>query len=673
MNFLSRFSSSRRSAIAVIALTTVTLSSGAIILTRVADAQTTDAPADAVWLDSLDISKMKVGYGAPQAKLSVDKNALTLGGRTFSRGVGTHALSQIAVDLDGRGKSFSATVGVDDETAKKGSVVFEIYLDGKLVAKSGVMRGGTAPQKLAVDLTGAKRLILRVDDNDDGIDFDHADWGDAFIEMMPGAMPIAVEAPLIVTSDVDTAPPMPIARASVAPPQPKIHGARATGATPGRPFLFQIPATGQAPLTYSAQNLPSGLTLDAKTGVLSGTLQSAGTSRVKLRVQGPRGTDTRNLTIVGGQYKLVQTPPMGWNSWNIYHCDVDESKVRQATDELIGSGLNRHGYQYVNIDDCWQGERDAQGEVQTNAKFGDMKALGEYIHARGLKYGIYSSPGPKTCAGKEGSYRHELQDAQTYAKWGVDFLKHDWCSYGGVAVGEGVEKQKIPYRTMRTALDKVNRDIVYSLCQYGMGDVWKWGNDPDIKADLWRTTGDIGPSYGSMANIGFRQDGLQDYAGPGHWNDPDMLFMHALKPNEQITHLTLWSMLAAPLLIGSDISKLSPYSIDALSNDEVIEIDQDAWGQQGKRILQDGNIEVWARPLWDGTMAVALFNRSRKSADVAVKWSDLGLKGAQSVRDLWQQKETGMGREGLIRNVPPHGAMLFKVGAPKARDYTPGK
>ena len=275
MNFLSR---SHNGAVAALALTVVTFCSGAIILTRVADAQTTDAPADSVWLDSLDISKMKVGYGAPQAKLSVDKNALTLGGQTFARGVGTHALSQIAVDLNGRGKRFSATVGVDDETEKKGSVIFQVYLDGKLVAKSGVMLGGTAPQQLSVDLTGAKRLILRVDDNDDGIDYDHADWGDAFVEMMPGALPVAVEAPLIVTSDVDSTPPMPIVRASVASPKPKIRGARVTGATPGRPFMFQIPATGFGPLSYSAQNLPAGLMLDAKTGIISGALQGAGTS-----------------------------------------------------------------------------------------------------------------------------------------------------------------------------------------------------------------------------------------------------------------------------------------------------------------------------------------------------------------------------------------------------------
>ena len=662
-----------RQRVALLALTFVTVGAGATILTRAARAQTPDLPADAIWLDALDLSKMTVGYGKPQIKLSVDKNALTLDGRKFEHGVGAHAISQIAIDLGGRARRFSATVGVDDEVGKKGSVLFEVYLDGKLVKQSGLKRGGQNPEKLSVDLTGARQMILRVDDNEDGIDSDHANWGDAFIVMRAGALPpVAVAAPLLQTA-VEDAPPLPIARASVALPQPRIRGARVTGATPGRPFLFQIPATGQAPLTYAATGLPAGLTLDAQTGIISGALAKAGTTVVKLRVSGPRGTDARNLTIVGGQHKLAQTPPMGWNSWNAYRANVDEAKVREATDELVAAGLDKHGYQFVNIDDAWQGERDADGKIQPNAKFGDMKKLGDYIHARGLKYGIYSSPGPTTCAKYEGSYKHELQDAQTYADWGVDFLKHDWCGYRDVVVGEGLERQKIPYRTMRSALDAIDRDIVYSLCQYGMGEVWKWGNEPGVGGDLWRTTGDIRSSYGSMATIGFRQNGLEPYAGPSGWNDPDMLFVHALKPNEQITHLTLWSILAAPLLIGSDISKLSSYSIDALSNDEVIEVDQDPLGKQGKRAAQNGELEVWSRPLWDGTLAVALFNRGRKNAVVTAKWSDLGLQGTLPVRDLWQQKDLGLAREAFSMPVPPHGARLFKVGAPKASDYAPRK
>ena len=636
-------------------------------------ARAADAPANMFWLDGLDVSKMSSGWHTSQARLSIDNNPLKLGGQTLEHGIGTHANGQIAVDLDGKGQRFSALVGVDNEVdAGKASVVFEIYLDGKSVYNSGVMRGGDAPKAVSIDLSGAQRVILRADDNEDGNESDHADWGNAQITMAPGApAPVVVEAPPLI-APIEAAPPLPIAHAGVAAPTPQIHGARVTGATPNRPFLFQIPATGDAPLTYSARDLPAGLTLDAKTGIISGALKNAGTTVTKISVKNARGTATRNLTIVSGAHKLAQTPPMGWNSWNIYYTSVDEAKVREATDWILKTGLDKHGYQYINIDDAWQGERDAQGRIQTNAKFGDMKALGQYIHARGLKYGIYSSPGPKTCGGYAGSYEQEVQDAQTYADWGVDYLKHDWCSYGDVATGEGLEKQKKPYRTMRTALDGVNRDIVYSLCQYGMGDVWKWGNDPDVKADLWRTTGDIGPSYNSMASIGFKQDGLQTYAGPGHWNDPDMLFVHALAPNEQITHLTLWNMLAAPLLIGSDISKLPQFSIDALSNDEVIEIDQDPLGEQGKRIYRDGKTEVWSRPLWDGTMAVALFNRGREAARVTAKWDDLGLKGAQPVRDLWLQKDVGAMQNAIAMQVAPHGAMLFKVGKPKARDYVPG-
>ena len=663
------FLTPRRCALAV--ALAVVASSGAIIWTRAADAQTPALPTDAIWLDALDLSNMTTGYGKAQSRLSIRKKALLMSGRRFERGVGTHAMSQIAIDLGGRGRTFSASVGVDDGATRLGSVNFEVYLDGQRVAHSGLMRRGIAPKSLSVDLSGARQMILRVDDNDDGNNSDHADWGDALIVMQTGALPpVAVAAPLVMTS-VDLAPPLPIARASMAQPQPKIHGARVTAATSGRPFLFKIPATGQEPLIYAAQGLPAGLTLDAQTGIISGALKAAGTTVVKLTVSGPRGGDARNLTIVGGQHKLAQTPPMGWNSWNAYNRNVDEAKVRRAADEMVAAGLDKHGYQYVNIDDAWQGERDANGNIQSNKKFGDMKTLGDAIHARGLKFGIYSSPGPKTCADYEGSYGHELQDARTYAGWGVDFLKYDRCSYGKIDPSQDVENQKIPYVKMRAALDGVNRDIVYSLCQYGMADVWKWGNDSDVGGDLWRTTRDIGPSYGQMAAIGFAQGALSNYAQPSGWNDPDMLFMHALKPNEQITHLTLWSMLAAPLLIGSDISKLSPYSIDALSNDEVIEVDQDPLGKQGKSVAREGDLEVWARPLWDGTTAVALFNRGRESAVVTAKWSDLGLKGAQPIRDLWEQKELGSARDALSLPVPPHGARLFKIGAPKADDYRP--
>ena len=630
-------------------------------------AQGNELPANAIWLDALNMKNIEQEYGKAQSKMSVDANPLMLNGKTYPHGIGTHARSEINIDLKGVATRFIAMAGVDDEKEGKGSVEFLVRLDGKTVARSGILKGKQAPHLFSVDLTGAKKLTLRVTDGDDGIDSDHADWGGAMLQLLPNA----AQQPQMLKSFLFDAPPPPIAMSL--PAAPMIHGARITGATPGHPFLFKVPATGLGTLQYSAKNLPAGLTIEPKTGIISGSLEKDGVTVVTLSVQGERGNTSRKLTIVGGKDKLALTPPMGWNSWNIYYCGVDEKKVREAADWLVKTGLINHGYQYVNIDDCWQAARLADGEIGVNEKFGDMKVLGDRLHEMGFKFGVYSSPGPKTCAGYDGSWQHEAQDVATYAKWGVDYLKYDWCSYGGIAKGQDLpelEKQQLPYRLMGDLLSNAPRDIVFSLCQYGMAEVPKWGDE--VHGNLWRTTGDIGPSYGSMANIGFGQIWQGEFAKPGHWNDPDMLFMHALQPTEQITHLSLWSLLAAPLLIGSDLSKVTPFTINALSNDEVIDVDQDPLGIQGHRVSKDDTREVWMRPLWDGTMAVGLFNRDTEAQKVTVTWSDLKLQGAQPVRDLWQQKELGKVSDAFTAEVPPHGAILVKIGQPKNVDaYVP--
>ncbi len=630
-------------------------------------AQANTTPDNALWLDTLNLSLIDQEYGKAQSKLSVDANPLMLSGKTYPHGIGTHARSEISIDLKGVATRFIAMAGVDDEKNGNGSVEFLVRVDGKTVARSGILKGKQAPHLFSVDLTGAKKLTLRVTDGNDGIDSDHADWAGALLKLLPNS----AQKPQLLKSSVIDTPPPPIAM--TLPAAPRIHGARITGATPGRPFLFKVPATGLGTLQYSAKNLPAGLTIDAQTGIISGSLQKNGVTVTTLSVKGERGTTSRKLTIVGGKDKLALTPPMGWNSWNIYYCNVDEKKVREAADWLVKTGLINHGYQYVNIDDCWQAPRLANGEIGVNQKFGDMKVLGERLHAMGFKFGIYSSPGPKTCAGYDGSWEHEAQDVATYAKWGVDYLKYDWCSYGGIAAKQTMpelEKQQKPYRVMGDLLSNAPRDIVYSLCQYGMAEVPKWGDQ--VHGNLWRTTGDIGPSYGSMAGIGFGQTWQFPYAKPGNWNDPDMLFMHALQPTEQITHLSLWSILAAPLLIGSDLSKVTPFTINALSNDEVIDVDQDPLGIQGHRVWKGDETEVWMRPLWDGTIAVGLFNRSTENQKVTAKWSDLKLQGAQPVRDLWQQKDLAKAREAFTTEVPPHGAILVKIGQPKKLDaYIP--
>ncbi len=401
---------------------------------------------------------------------------------------------------------------------------------------------------------------------------------------------------------------------------------------------------------------------------------------VEIEVSNARGTCKRELTIVGGQHKLALTPPMGWNSWNCWAGAVSDVKVRAAADYMVKSGLAAHGFQYVNIDDCWEGGRDKEGNIQTNKKFPDMRALADYVHSKGLKMGIYSSPGPKTCAGFEASYKHEAQDARTYAGWGVDYLKYDWCSYENVARASGASKPYSkavlmkPYKVMQAGLDDCGRDIVYSLCQYGMGDVWTWGDD--VGGNCWRTTGDINDSWSSMSGIGFKQDGHEKYAGPGHWNDPDMLVvgkvgwgpsLHPtkLKPNEQLTHISLWCLLSSPLLIGCDMSSMDPFTLAVLTNDEVLDINQDPLGKPAGRIASHGQTEVWARPLFDGTMAVGLFNRGLQPNSVKVQWSELKRAGNQPVRDLWQHKDMGEHADGYEASVPPHGVVLIKVGKAK--------
>ncbi len=365
---------------------------------------------------------------------------------------------------------------------------------------------------------------------------------------------------------------------------------------------------------------------------------------------------------------LAATPPMGWNSWNHFATRVNDADVRAAADAMVASGMRDAGYVYVNIDDTWEGKRDAQGNIQSNSKFPDMKALSDYVHSKGLKLGIYSSPGPKTCGGYAGSYGHEQQDANTYAKWGVDYLKYDLCSYGDIMKKEAGNDQQKQWKMMQAAYEKMHqallnthRPIVFSLCQYGFDAVWNWG--PKVGGNLWRTTGDINDSYDRMSVIGFAQAGLSKYAAPGHWNDPDMLEVGNghMTPDEYRTHMSLWAILAAPLLAGNDLSKMSDMTKSILMNKDVIAVDQDRLGIQGDRVSAIGPFEVWMKPLEGGAKAVALFNRSEAEYPITVQLKDVGFDGAVHARDLWSHKDLGTLHGSYTAMVPHYGVVMLRL------------
>jgi alpha-galactosidase len=366
--------------------------------------------------------------------------------------------------------------------------------------------------------------------------------------------------------------------------------------------------------------------------------------------------------------EVAATPPMGWNSWNHFAEKVTDAGVRAAADAMVASGMKDAGYVYVNVDDSWEGQRDAQGNIHSNSRFPDMKALGDYVHSKGLKFGIYSSPGPKTCGGYEGSYGHERQDANTYASWGVDFLKYDLCSYMDImklhdplqSPQQALTMMQDAYRKMHEALLDTHRPIVYSLCQYGVGAVWEWG--PQVGGNMWRTTDDIRDNYGSMALIGFSQTGLEKYAGPGHWNDPDMLEVGngGMNADQYRTQMSLWAILAAPLLAGNDLSKMDETTKNILINKEVIAVDQDNLGIQGSRT---GPPQIWMKPLSDGAKAVALFNyvTDDEAEPLTLRFKDVGFSGPVRARDLWAHKDLGILRDSYTVTVPKGGAVMLRI------------
>jgi hypothetical protein len=454
-------------------------------------------------------------------------------------------------------------------------------------------------------------------------------------------------------------------------PQPKINGAKIFGVRPGSPFLFKIAATGTKPLKYSVVNLPQGLKVEPSTGVITGKLIKAGDYKMTFVVKNNLGEAKREFKVRCGEL-LALTPPMGWNSWNCWGLSVSDQKLRSSAQAMIDKGLIDHGWTYMNVDDGWEEEkRNDSGEILANKKFPDMKALGDWLHSRGLKFGIYSSPGPKTCGGYLGSYQHELQDAHSYANWGIDYLKYDWCSYSQIAGNDTtLAAYQKPYHVMKTALRSQKRDIIYSLCQYGLKNVSAWGADVD--GNCWRTTGDITDTWNSLSTIGFSQGRLSPYAKPGRWNDPDMLIvglvgwgenLHPtrLTPDEQYTHISLWCLLSSPLLLGCDLSRLDDFTLNLLTNDEVLAIDQDPLGKQAEQKIKTDNYQVWVKDLEDGNKAIGIFNVSDDYQNISLNWNELQLGAKQKLRDLWRQKDLGSFENSFTTKIAPHGVILIKA------------
>jgi len=642
-------------------------------------------------------------------KLSRAGFPISIAGRAFEDGFGLRGVGRWQLALDGKAERLHAWIGMTDDSMEPGPVWFEVIGDGRLLYQSDPLKLGEAAREVSVPLDGVKSLALVVQ-SPDGMETFTA-WADASIAYAgaaPKAVSLPAERPYILT------PPVPVT--------PRINSAKIFGARPGNPFFFAVAATGERPMTFVADRLPKGLHLDASTGRITGSVAERGEYRVTLTAKNARGSTTGDLRIVIGDL-IALTPPMGWNDWNCFGPKVTEQNVRTAADALVKAGLPQHGWTYINIDEFWTNRplpddpiyldiaarakaknirrpvyatvgadghivgppapddptligpiRDSQGRINCNSRFPDMQGLVDHVHNLGLKIGLYSSPGPVGCGRCAGSYGHEVQDAQRVAAWGFDYFKYDWCSYRYYIADDSRAELMKPYKIMGDALRAQKRDIVFSLCQYGMGNVGEWG--AEVGGNLWRTTYDITDSWTGMSGIGFSHHSPGSYVGPGHWNDLDIFVLGRigwggkqqptqLTPDEQYTHFSLWCLAASPLLIGCDLTQLDDFTLSLLANDEVIAINQDPLGQPAHRVSRDRNLEVWARPLEDGSMAVGLFNRGELPAEITARWSDLKLSGEQRVRDLWRQQDLGTHTGTFSAQVPRHGVVLVKVSPVK--------
>ncbi len=640
--------------------------------------------ASIVWMDDLSIRTFSEGIPSVLAKTSGSGDPIRMKGTIYSRGVGVNSTSVLPFLLNGNGQEFSAVVGVDDRGMKNVKYRFYVIGDRKILFESVGMKLGDEPEKVTVNLKGIQRLGLLVIVEKDGTKT-YTNWADAKFVMNDQTVPLNIpntDERTILTPAVSK--------------NPKINSASIFGATPGNPFLYTIAATGERPIVFSAGNLPAGLSIDSKTGIITGTVGVKGKYIATLKASNAFGESVKQLTIKIGD-TISLTPPIGWNGWNSWAREIDQQKVIASADAMVKMGLANHGWTYINIDDAWQGHRGGKyNAIQPNEKFPGFKKMADYIHGLGLKLGVYSTPWIISYAGYPGGssnfesgvfpdavrdnkrnfryigkHRFEKEDALQMAEWGVDYLKYDW-------------RIEVPSaERMSLALKNSGRDILYSISNSA-----PFSNAKDWVrlTNTYRTGPDIRDSWLSLYVSAFTLEKWGPYGGSGHWNDPDMMILGnvttgsplhptRLTPDEQYSHVSLFSLLAAPLLIGCPIEQLDAFTLNLLTNDEVIAVNQDLLGKPARLVSEENGVQVWLKQLENGDYAAGLFNINgyAKTPQSYFRWGDekpvsfaldlakIGLKGKYSIRDVWRQKDLGQFKGTFKTSIRHHGVVMIKI------------
>jgi alpha-galactosidase len=637
-----------------------------------------------IWLDDLKIKSYSEGIPAVLGRTNAAGEAMTIKGVRYERGVGVNGLSILAFHLNGNAREFSALAGVDDKAVSGATYTFYVIGDQKILFQSRKLSQGDEPEAVRVKLNGIKRLglLVLVDVHTTKT---YSNWANAKLIMhgqhIPATFPNDGERYILT-------PP--------APKTPRINSAKVFGATPGNPFLYTVAATGERPMHFSALNLPAGLSLDHQTGIITGSITNRGHYTTTLIAKNKLGEARQNLTVKIGD-TIALTPPIGWNGWNSWARNIDREKVISSAEAMVRTGLSQHGWTYINIDDAWQGKRGGKyNAILPNEKFPAFKEMVDHIHGLGLKVGLYSTPWITSYAGYIGGssnfengafpdsvrdnkrafryigkYRFEKNDAQQMAEWGIDYLKYDW-------------RLEVPStERMSKALKASGRDILYSISNSApFAHVDDWVR----LTNTYRTGPDIRDSWNSLFVSAFTLDKWSPYAGPGHWNDPDMMILgnvttgselHAtrLTPDEQYSHVSLFSLLAAPLLIGCPIEQLDAFTLNLLTNDEVIAINQDVLGKAARLVWEQDGLQVWLKPLENGRYALGMFHigafgknpqsyfrwGSETAKSFTIDFKKLGLKGKYTLRDAWRQKEIGTSKNSFTANIPHHGVVLLTL------------